>query len=289
MTKIIVTGANGQLGNEIKRIANKFNNTEFVYSDIDSLDLTSNSDLEQFIQNIKPDFLVNCAAYTAVDKAESEPELAKKINALVPENLAKLSRKHNFQLIHISTDYVFSGDQYLPTTEETPTEPKSEYGKTKLLGEQLVADASDAIIIRTSWLYSIFGNNFVKSMMKYGAERDELKVVFDQVGTPTNAADLAEAIRIIIQKYEEDQKWHKGVYHFSNEGVCSWYDFAKEIMNIANITCDVKPILTHEYPLPAPRPAFSVMNKQKIKETFNFVVPYWKDSLKKALNELTLK
>lgn len=287
MKKAIVTGANGQLGNEIKRIAAQLPEIKFIYTDIDSLDLSNKTDVEAYILDNNPDFVINCAAFTAVDKAETETELAEKINAKVPEYLAQLSNTHNFNFIHISTDYVFSGKQHLPTTEQTPTEPESEYGKTKLLGERLVLQTTDAIVIRTSWLYSVFGNNFVKSMLRFGAEREQIGVVYDQVGTPTNAADLAQGIIRILEKNILDNIWHGGIYHFSNEGVCSWFDFAKEIMQLANLSCNVKPILTHEYPLPAPRPAFSVMNKQKIKETFNFAIPYWKDSLVKAVNEIT--
>lgn len=284
--KIIVTGANGQLGSELKQIANNIANTEFFYTDIDTLDLSNQKDLENYIANTAPSIIINCAAYTAVDKAETDQDNAALINTKVPEHLAKLSKSLNFKLIHISTDYVFSGEQFLPTTEDTPTEPKSVYGKTKLLGEQLVQAASDAVIIRTSWLYSVFGHNFVKSMLKFGAERDQLGVVYDQVGTPTNAADLAQAIANIINNYHSTTEWKSGIYHFSNEGVCSWYDFAIAIMEQAQLNCKVNPIRTEEYPVPAPRPAFSVMNKEKIKETFNFAIPYWRDSLKVAVDKI---
>ena len=287
MKKAIITGANGQLGSALKRLKPSLNNIEFVYSDIDTLDLLDKEAVEKFISKEKPDYIINCAAFTAVDKAETETELAEKVNAHAPAFLSELSVKYNYRFIHISTDYVFSGKQHLPTTEETPTDPESEYGRTKLLGEQMVMKASDAVVLRTSWLYSVFGNNFVKSMLRFGAEREEIGVVYDQVGTPTNAADLAKAITIIITQHIEGGAWNPGIYHFSNEGVCSWYDFAKEIMSLAKLPCKVNPILTHEYPLPAPRPAFSVMDKKKIKETFNFAIPYWKDSLVKAVTELT--
>ena len=286
MSKIIVTGANGQLGSEIKTITKLYPNHEFIFTDVDTLDLTNEKDVSKFIESIQPNFLINCAAYTAVDKAEEDTSNAEKINATVPQQIAYLAQKHNFKLIHISTDYVYSGKQYQPLTEINSTDPASVYGKTKLLGEDLVFKATDAIVIRTSWLYSIFGNNFVKSMLRLGTERDKLGVVFDQIGSPTNAADLAQALIKIIEQFLQNNIWHSVVYHYSNEGVCSWYDFAYEIMQLAKLECKINPILSNEYPLPAPRPAFSVMNKQKIKDTFNFDIPNWKASLSITINEL---
>jgi dTDP-4-dehydrorhamnose reductase len=286
MQKVIVVGANGQLGSEINRLAANYAAMEFVYSDIDTLDLTNTEQVENFIKEEKPAYLINCAAYTAVDKAEQDIKMAELINAIVPGTLAKLSTKYGFKLVHISTDYVFSGTGHTPLTEETPTEPASVYGKTKLQGEELVTNNSDAVIIRTSWLYSVYGNNFVKSMLRLGAEKEKLGIVFDQVGTPTNAADLAETILIIVHQHINNNSWFSGIYHYSNEGVCSWFDFAFEIMNYASLDCKLSPILTKEYPLPAPRPAFSVMNKRKIKETYNIEIPYWKVSLDKTLKEL---
>jgi dTDP-4-dehydrorhamnose reductase len=286
MVKIIVTGANGQLGNEIKDLSSAYNEYEFVYTDIDSLDLLDKEAVELFMTNEKPDYVINCAAYTAVDKAETDDENARRVNSEMPGMLSELALKYTYNLIHISTDYVFSGNHFRPINEEAETNPQSVYGKTKLKGEKMVLDHSDAVIIRTSWLYSIHGNNFVKSMIRLGREREALGVVYDQAGTPTNAADLANSILRIIQQCEVNNTWHSGVYHFSNEGVCSWYDFAVEIMNIANIDCKVSPILSSEYPVPAPRPAYSVLDKHKIKNTFNLSIPHWKPSLIKALNTI---
>jgi dTDP-4-dehydrorhamnose reductase len=289
MQKIIVTGANGQLGSEIKQLAVQYPEFEFVYTDIDTLDLSNKAELTYYIQQHQPDYLINCAAYTAVDKAEEDSTTAELINAIVPQTIAQLAKRFNFKFIHISTDYVFSGEHFKPISESTATAPASVYGKTKLLGEELVRKETDAIIIRTSWLYSKYGNNFIKNMLNHGSKRAVLGVVFDQTGTPTNAADLASAILSIIDQHKLNKKWHSGVYHYSNEGVCTWYDFAHEIMQIAGLNCKVKPILTHEYPLPAPRPAYSVMNKQKIKDTYDIDIPYWKTSLTITLNELLKK
>ena len=286
MKKIIVTGANGQLGQEIKQWENDHTGYQFAYTDIDSLDLSNTSALKEYLADQSPDILINCAAYTAVDKAETEPELSLKINAKVPTSLAKMSQELGFKLIHISTDYVFSGDFHYPIDEKAITNPKSVYGKTKLEGENMVLKHADAVIIRTSWLYSIFGDNFVKSMLHLGRERDELGVVYDQVGTPTNACDLAKAILTIVDRFAKENIWQKGIYHYSNEGVCSWYDFAREIMEQAQLDCEVKPILSHQYPVPAPRPNFSVLNKQKIKDTYNVEIPHWKNSLSKAIKKL---
>ncbi|HBH48771.1 MAG TPA: dTDP-4-dehydrorhamnose reductase [Bacteroidales bacterium] len=286
MQKVIVTGANGQLGNEIKLLAETHTNLEFHFTDIDSLDLSDQGEVEKFIQSVAPDYLVNCAAYTAVDKAENDLINAKKLNAEVPGFLAQMATKYQYKLIHISTDYVFSGKHFTPLNENTKTNPSSVYGKTKLEGEQKVLTHADAVIIRTSWLYSAFGNNFVKSMIRLGSERKELGVVFDQVGTPTNASDLGYAILRIIQHHVNGHNWQPGIYHYSNEGVCSWFDFAVEIMHLANINCQVKPILSDAYPVPAPRPAYSVLDKKKIKDIYNLDIPYWKRSLTKTIDSL---
>ncbi|QQS51619.1 MAG: dTDP-4-dehydrorhamnose reductase [Bacteroidota bacterium] len=288
MSRIIVTGANGQLGSEIKKIEKKYPSFTFIYTDIDSLDLTDASLLESFILAQKPDYLINCAAYTAVDKAEQDVKTAELVNARVPGMLGLLANKYRYHIVHISTDYVFSGEFYRPLTESDPTQPASSYGKTKLEGERLLMLENEAIILRTSWLYSAFGNNFVKSMLRLGAERKELGVVFDQTGTPTAAGDLADAIMHIISNHQANKEWHAGVYHFSNEGVCSWYDFAFEIMAFAGLNCKVKPILTREYQLPAPRPAYSVLDKTRIKNTFKLEIPYWKESLYRVLEELKI-
>lgn len=285
MRKVLVTGSLGQLGKSIKKLDPAYKETLFVYTDVDDLDITNPKAVKQFIEKEQFTDIVNCAAYTAVDKAEQEKDLALKINAHGPENLAKACKQQQCRFIHISTDYVFDGRKYQPYIESDNTEPPSTYGKTKLEGEKLVLkENTDSIIIRTSWLYSEFGGNFLKTMMKYGKERDELRVVFDQIGTPTYASDLAAVILEIIHKENTEQQ--NGIYHFSNEGVVSWYDFAKEIMEEAHIDCHITPILSVEYPLPAPRPFYSVMDKAKIKKDFNIKIPYWKNGLRKCLKAL---
>ena len=237
----------------------------------------------------KPDYLINCAAYTAVDKAESEQDLAYSINSTAPRFLAEAAKANQCKFIHTSTDYVFDGTSHIPYTEDMPAKPMSLYGMSKLMGETNVTETyPESIIIRTSWLYSSFGNNFVKTMLRLGKERAELGVVFDQIGTPTYARDLADCILQIITKTEADNAlWQAGMYHYSNEGVCSWYDFTKEIHEIAGITtCSVKAIETKDYPTPARRPHYSVFNKNKIKTTFGITIPYWKDSAKDCLRLL---
>lgn len=285
MKKILVTGSKGQLGNSIQKLENQFPETKFIYTDVAELDITSWEAVEAFFEEGLFTDVINCAAYTAVDKAETEYDLAHLINAIGPGNLAKASQKFVCRFIHISTDYVFNGKGFQPYVENDLANPPSAYGKSKLLGEEKVQQkGKGAIIIRTSWLYSEFGHNFLKTMMKYGAERDELKVVFDQIGTPTYAGDLAECILNII--HNSDITEENEIYHFSNEGVVSWYDFAKEIMAATQITCRVKPIQSFEYPLPAPRPFYSVLNKAKIKADFKIEIPYWKDSMMKCLEAL---
>ncbi len=286
--KILVTGAYGQLGSEIKVISIQFPNWQFLFTDVDSLDITSEKDVEQFIKETQPDFLINCAAYTAVDKAETDVENAAKINAVAPGILAKAAKNISAKIIHISTDYVFSGEAFLPLTETDEVNPTGVYGKTKLKGEQnCLKENQESIIIRTSWLYSTFGNNFVKTMLRLGKERESLKVVFDQVGSPTYAADLAKAILDIIKHSEkEPEKFVPGIYHYSNEGAISWFDFSKTIFEIAKLECKVSPVLSDEFPTPTKRPNYSVLNKSKIKNTFELQVPYWKDSLKVCLDKL---
>lgn len=284
MTKIFVTGSNGQLGNEIKDLSKKFDYT-FLFHDIDTLDLTNFDLLEEFFDRENPQFVINCAGYTAVDKAEEEKEKAFLVNATVPYQLAVLSKKYNSRLFHISTDYVFDGKSYIPYTEEDPANPSSVYGKSKLEGEKKVLDECEPVIIRTSWLYSKHGNNFVKTVLRLAEQREHLNMIFDQTGTPTCAADLASAILKIIHFSEKD-KFIPGIYHYSNEGVCSWFDFAHSIIELSGLKTKVFPINTYEYPLPAPRPAYSVLNKSKIKKIYGIEVPYWRDSLKKTINEL---
>ena len=285
MKKILITGSNGQLGNSLKKIAHNYKHSIFIYTDVSELDITNLENLKQFIKNGNYTDIVNCAAYTAVDKAEEDYDLAFKINAIGPGNLAEASKLFNCRFIHISTDYVFDGKAHRPYLETDLTVPPSAYGKSKLEGEKLVNQKGNgSVIIRTSWLYSEFGANFLKTMMKYGEEREELRVVFDQIGTPTYAGDLATAILEIIHTSEKTSE--NAIYHFSNEGVVSWYDFAKEIMEEAKIDCKISPILSAEYPLPAPRPFYSVMDKSKIKKDFDIKIPYWKDGLRQCLKAL---
>ena len=281
MPNILVTGSNGQLGSEIKVLSSNSDDTLF-FTDADELDITDKKAIESFIETNQIDVIINCAAYTAVDKAEEDEELADKVNHLAVKYLAEVSKDKGIKLIHVSTDYVFDGKNYKPYVEDDATNPPSVYGKTKLDGEKalLVVAPKNSIIIRTSWVYSSFGANFVKTMLKFGKEREELRIIYDQVGTPTYARDLAKAILDILPQLDSEKP---EIYHYSNEGVLSWYDFAKEIMKMAKIECDVVPIETHEYPLPAPRPHYSLLNKRKIKKTFNITIPFWKDSLSECL------
>lgn len=272
--KILITGAKGQLGSELSKII-----PDAILADKEELDITNFEAVKQFVNNNKIDTIINCVAYTAVDKAEDDEENAYKVNVLGAENLAKT----NCKLIHISTDYVFDGKNCKPYIEDDKTGPLSVYGKTKLESENIVLkNNKQAIVIRTAWLYSTYGNNFVKTMLRLGKEKESLNVVFDQVGTPTYAKDLAEIIKIIIPNINEKTS---GIYHFSNEGVCSWYDFATEIMSLSNLNCKVKPILSIEYPTKATRPFYSVLNKNKIKKTFNVEIRHWKEALMECLKK----
>lgn len=282
---ILVTGSNGQLGSEIREISKDFGDYNFIFTDIEELDITNEDDVSAFFANNEINVLINCAAYTNVDKCESELDAATRLNTFACKVLSNQCNNHGAAMIHISTDYVYDGKNHTPYIETDFTNPNSIYGKTKLHGEQMVEEfASTAIIIRTSWLYSSYGNNFIKTMIKYGTERDELRVVFDQIGTPTYARDLAEVILGGLSEIKFMEGTH--IFHFSNEGVCSWYDFANEIINHKNIDCKVIPIETKDYPLPANRPSYSVMNKVKIKEELGIEIPYWKDSLKVCLDKI---
>lgn len=288
MNKVLITGASGQLGSELKLLSDKQQNIQFTHTDYEELDITNIDAVNQFIKTHNPIFVINCAAYTAVDKAENEPEKAELLNALAVKNLAEACHSNNSYLIHISTDYVFDGCSYRPYRENDQTSPTSTYGATKVKGEQYALAYERSIVIRTSWLYSSFGNNFVKTMLKLGSERDELNVVFDQVGTPTFAADLAYAILQIVEKTLNNQKdFRGGIYHYSNEGVCSWFDFAKKIMQIGNRSCRINPIESKDYPTPAKRPHYSILNKGKIKKTYNLFIPHWEDSLIRCIEILT--
>nr|WP_320119063.1 dTDP-4-dehydrorhamnose reductase [uncultured Marinifilum sp.] len=284
--KILVTGANGQLGSEINELSSSFPNLDFVFSDLPDLDICNKEMLSQFVIENKIEAVVNCAAYTAVDKAEEDAATAELVNATAVSNLVSIAEEENIKLIHISTDYVFDGTAHFPYAETCGVSPIGVYGETKRKGEEFVINSSsDSILIRTSWLYSSFGNNFVKTMMRLGNDRDELGVIFDQVGTPTYARDLAKACLEILSKSERLDSKGK-VYHFSNEGVASWYDFAKAIMEIGQVDCQVNPIETKDYPTPAKRPHYSVMNKAKIKADFGIAIPYWRDSLKDCIEKL---
>ena len=286
--KILVTGAYGQLGNELNCLTSEYPEWQFVFADIDTLDITNEESVKVFFEKKEPDFVINCAAYTAVDKAENDADTAEKVNAEASRILGKCSKNAGAKLIHVSTDYVFDGSSSKPYVETDSVNPQSIYGKTKLLGEQLcINENPETVIIRTSWLYSAFGNNFVKTMLRLGAERGKLNVVFDQVGTPTYAADLANAILAIIKLCEnEPKRFIPGVYHYSNEGVASWFDFAKAIFEISEVKCIVSPVRSFEFPTPAKRPEFSVLDKSKIKTTFGLEIPYWKDSLITCVEKL---
>lgn len=284
MNTILVTGANGQLGNEIKQIASKYSDFNFIFTDVENLDITKLSDIQEFYRNNSFNFLINCAAYTNVDKAESDEANAFNINANAVKNLAEISKQYKLPLIHISTDYVFDGESKIAYKEDDETNPKSVYGKTKLKGEEYAKKAFKYFIIRTSWLYSSFGNNFVKTMLRLGKEKEEINVVADQTGSPTYAGDLAVAIlEIASREINNTEDKRSGIYHFSNEEFCTWYEFAGEIMNIAKLHCKVNPVTSDEYPTKTKRPKYSLLDKTKIKETFNVEIPFWKDSLEKCL------
>jgi dTDP-4-dehydrorhamnose reductase len=285
---ILVTGSNGQLGSELQALSALHPDYTFTFITRSALNLSNTDAIRAYFSDKTFDAIINCAAYTAVDKAESEPELAKAINTAAVETLASIAKDKAASLIHISTDYVFDGKNFKPYGETDVTDPQGVYGQTKLDGEQamLAINPPKSIIIRTSWVYSSFGNNFVKTMLRLGKEREELGVIYDQVGTPTFARDLARAILSIIQHPALDAQKSTEIHHFSNEGVCSWYDFAKTIFELSAIACAVKPLETKEYPTPAKRPHYSLLNKAKIKSTFDLAIPYWKDSLKECLDIL---
>ena len=252
-----------------------------LYTDIDTLDISDSKSVNNFFEQNELTHVINCAAYTAVDKAESDQTMCYKINVEAVQNIAKAAAKHGIKVVHIATDYVFDGKSYRPYTEGNKANPTSTYGTTKRKGEMiLLSFCPDAVIVRTAWLYSPHGHNFVKTMMKLGREKSELRVVFDQIGTPTSATDLAAAIFAILKS----RQWISGTYHFSNEGVASWYDFAKAIHRIAGITnCNIIPVTTADYPTPATRPNYSVLDKSMIKRTFGIKIPYWEDSLKECI------
>jgi len=285
MHRILVTGSNGQLGSEIRELTKNDVTNVYFYTDVTELDITNKSAVNTFIENHQIDIVVNCAAYTQVDKAEDDEKTAFLINATAPGNLAESCKKYEVTLFHISTDYVFDGSNNVPYIETESTSPLGVYGRSKLEGEEFIQQSGcNYLIIRTSWLYSSFGNNFVKTIARLSSEKDELKVVFDQIGTPTYARDLATVIFAIIQN--DQFKDRKGVYHYSNEGVCSWYDFAKAINDLFGNNCNIIPCHSDEFPAKVPRPHYSVLDKTNIKNDFSIEIGYWKDSLCKCVELL---
>jgi len=281
MLNVLVTGSKGQVGSELKVLSSNYA-YNFFFTDRKELDIGSQESINDFIEVHSINIIINCAAYTAVDKAETEEALANKINYKAVHYLAEVAQEKSIKLIHLSTDYVFDGTNFKPYVEEDETNPNSVYGQTKLRGEEALKKINplNSLIIRTSWVYSSFGANFVKTMLRLGKERDTLEVVVDQVGTPTYARDLAKMILDILPKIENSEV---EIYHYSNEGVLSWYDFAKEIMRMAQRECQVTPIESNAYPTPAKRPHYSLLNKRKIKDKFNIQIPFWKDSLDNCL------
>ncbi len=283
---VLVTGANGQLGQSLQFIAANYPETKFVFCSSADLDITNAENCQTVFSKVKPDYCINAAAYTAVDKAESEAERAYLINVIGAKNIAEACKTYNTVLLHVSTDFVFDGSKNVPYDEDDIPNPTGVYGKTKLDGERAVqAVFEDYFIIRTSWVYSQFGNNFMKTMLRLASERDSLSVVNDQIGTPTNAVDLAEAlIKIILTDNRQSTTGNFGIYNFSNEGQCSWYDFAKKIFEVSHINIEVKPIPTADFPTPAKRPAYSVLDKNKIKANFGISINEWETSLSNTIN-----
>ncbi len=285
MNNILILGANGQVGSEFRDLETIYQSYNFFFTDREILDITDEKAVERFCIENSIDIIINSAAYTAVDKAEEESELANEINHLAVKNLAYIVKKLDIRFVHISTDYVFDGRSYQPYTEEITPKPTSIYGQSKLDGElaMRLINPKNSIIIRTSWVYSRYGANFVKTMIRLGRDRDELGVVFDQIGTPTYARDIAKVILDVLPKIDNEKV---ELYHYSNEGVLSWYDFAKEIMKMSKISCRINPIESYEYPTPASRPYYSLLNKAKIKKSFDIEVPFWKDSLDECLRKM---
>lgn len=286
--RVLVTGANGQLGREMQRLGAVLPN-QYIFTDVEELDITDGQAVEQFIEEQKINIVVNCAAYTNVDRAEDDEDMAEAINATAVCNLARAVKRVDGVLFHVSTDYVFGGDGNTPRTEDMPLNPLGVYGRTKLHGEQAIAEQGcRAIIIRTAWLYSEFGNNFLKTMLRLTGERENLNVVFDQVGTPTYAGDLAMTIFSIIEG--DMYIGNEGIYHFSNEGVCSWYDFAQEIATAVGHTgCKIAPCHSNEFPSKVTRPSYSVLDKSKIKRTFGVDIPHWRESMYYCLKRILLQ
>lgn len=287
MAAILITGANGQLGNELRVLSKNYYGYDFIFTDIETLDLTNENQTREFINETNPDWIINCAAYNLVDKAESEPDKAMLVNGIAVKNITDAVRESECKFIHISSDYVYDGKNNVPYNEYSAPNPLSAYGRSKLAGEKYALQHHGSMVIRTSWLYSSFGSNFVKSILKNASEKESLKVVFDQTGTPTYAADLAGAVMSIVSGVIRNHfAMSAGVFNYSNEGVCSWYDFATEIINEAGLECKINPVLTKEYRLAAQRPEYSVLDKSKIKEIYNLSIPYWRTSLSKCIRLL---
>lgn len=281
---LLITGAHGQVGSELQALQHHYPDWTFTFTNREELDISSATAVIDHFAQANYDYCINCAAYTAVDKAEQEPELAAAINVEGPRHLAQACQRYQTRLLHISTDYVYHSLHHRPYVESDSTSPQSVYGRTKLAGEQAAQAAhAETLVVRTSWVYSQFGHNFVKTMLRLGGERKQLSVVFDQVGSPTHARDLAQALLDIVAQHPPS---FGGLYHYSNEGVCSWYDFAHAIFNLKNLPCQLSPIESKDYPTPAQRPPYSVLNKQRIKTTFGLHIPHWRDSLEACLSAL---
>ncbi|MDR1864662.1 MAG: dTDP-4-dehydrorhamnose reductase [Bacteroidales bacterium] len=285
MSNLLITGANGQLGSELRKLSAGYPHHRFFFTDVAELDITRPAAINDFLDGNGIRTVINCAAYTAVDKAEEAEQSAALINAEAVAHLALACNRRQAALIHISTDYVYDGRACIPYREEHPAAPLSAYGRTKLAGERAASSVAKHVILRTSWLYSAFGNNFVKTMLRLGRERESVNVVFDQTGTPTYAADLARCIMTVVEKDRENQ-FVPGVFHFSGEGVCSWYDFAHAVMRLAGLKCTVRPVETKDYPALAARPQYSVLNKARIKATYGVAIPHWSESLEQCLREI---
>ncbi len=287
MAIILITGSDGQLGNELRVVSKNYYGYDFVFTDVSTLDITDKDKTAEFINQTNPDWIVNCAAYNLVDKAEEEPEQALLINGTAVKNITEVITGSDCRFIHVSTDYVYDGKSNIPYNENIPAAPLSAYGRSKLAGEKYALQHPGSMIIRTAWLYSSFGKNFVKTIIRNAAEKESLKVVFDQTGTPTYAADLAEAIMNIISGVIRNQiAMNSGIYNYSNEGVCTWYDFASEIVKETGLNCHVVPVLSKEFQQKATRPSYSVMDKSKIKDNYGLTIPHWRTSLLKCIKLL---
>ena len=290
-SKILITGANGQLGNELRRLCKNFPGLEFIFTDVDMLDITNPDAVSVFMEASKPAMVVNCAAYTDVEKAEEDVKNARKVNALAPQVLAAACAMQNAFLIHISTDYVFDGNKTEPYKEDDEVNPLSVYGSSKLEGEEKIRTVfDDYVIIRTSWLYSEYGNNFARKIIRLGQENDFVEIVDDQFGSPTYARDLANTIiDMIIKSILNPQAYLPGVYHYANQGSCSWYEFTKEIFELAGIDCEVRPVSSDKFPTKAKRPKYSVLDTSKVRHAFGIGIPNWRDSLQECISSINKK